>query len=171
MTDAVGRMRSLIQDLLGFARVGRAAASPQPVALAEVLRQAEQNVQSALEETGGELSWEADQTVPGHPGLLAQLLTNLISNAHKYGRAPFEVRVRAHGERVCIDVVDHGPGVPPGFQDQLFREFARADGAVTTGTGLGLYVVRTLARAQNGDITYAPLPEGGSVFTISLLAE
>jgi signal transduction histidine kinase len=112
-----------------------------------------------------------DRAVRADPLRFEQMLTNLISNAHKYGRAPFEVRVRAHGERVCIDVVDHGPGVPPGFQGQLFREFARADGAVTTGTGLGLYVVRTLARAQNGDITYAPLPEGGSVFTISLLAE
>ena len=111
-----------------------------------------------------------DRPVRADPLRLEQMLTNLLSNAHKYGRPPFEVRVRPGGEHVCLDVVDHGPGVPPEFRDQLFREFARADGAARSGTGLGLYVVRTLAHAQSGDIAYASLPEGGSVFTISLLA-
>ncbi len=112
-----------------------------------------------------------DRPVRADPLRFEQMLTNLISNAQKYGRAPFVVRVRPDGDRVCIDVVDHGDGVPQGFRDQLFREFSRADGAVATGTGLGLYVVSTLARAQDGDISYRPLPEGGSVFTISLLAD
>lgn len=112
-----------------------------------------------------------DRPVRADPLRFEQMLTNLISNAQKYGRAPYVLRVRPDGDRVAIDVVDHGPGVPPEFRDQLFREFARADGSVATGTGLGLYVVRTLARAQSGDISYAPLPEGGSVFTISLLAD
>ncbi len=112
-----------------------------------------------------------DRPVRADPLRFEQMLTNLISNAQKYGRAPYVVRVRPDGDRVSIDVVDHGDGVPQAFRDQLFREFSRADGAVATGTGLGLYVVRTLARAQSGDISYRPLPEGGSVFTISLLAD
>ena len=112
-----------------------------------------------------------DRPVRADPLRFEQMLTNLISNAQKYGKPPYVVRVRPDGDRVCIDVVDHGAGVPPEFRGQLFREFARADGAAATGTGLGLYVVRTLARAQSGDISYSPLPEGGSVFTIALLAD
>lgn len=113
-----------------------------------------------------------DRDVRADPLRLEQMLTNLVSNAHKYGAAPFCVRVRTGAEpgQVAIDVVDRGDGVPPEFRDQLFREFARAHGAVATGTGLGLYVVRTLAQAQSGSVVYAPGEDGGSVFTITLLA-
>ncbi len=58
---------------------------------------------------------------------------------------------------VAIDVTDGGDGVPEEFRDQLFREFTRAGGTVATGTGLGLYVVRSLAEAQGGTVTYSPL--------------
>ncbi len=121
-----------------------------------------------------DVAYEDTRAVRADPLRLEQMLTNLLSNAHKYGEAPYLVRVRPSTDdpaMVCIDVVDHGDGVPVEFRDHLFREFARAHGAVATGTGLGLYVVRTLAHAQQGDIAYAPGAEKGSVFTISLLAD
>jgi signal transduction histidine kinase/DNA-binding NarL/FixJ family response regulator len=124
--------------------------------------------------------WDVDvvvddeRPVRADPLRLEQMMTNLLSNAHKYGAAPYQVRIRPAGpeepDRVAIDVVDHGEGVPPEFASHLFSEYARADASVATGNGLGLYVVRTLAQAQNGSVSYAPLPGGGSVFTITLLA-
>ncbi|MCW2815993.1 MAG: ATP-binding region, ATPase domain protein [Nocardioides sp.] len=117
-----------------------------------------------------DVSIEDDRSVRADPLRLEQMLTNLLSNAHKYGAAPYGVRVRAEGTHVAIDVIDSGDGVPVEFHDQLFSEFARAHGAVATGTGLGLYVVRTLAQAQGGSVSYEPGDEGGSVFTIRLLA-
>ncbi len=123
--------------------------------------------------------WEVDvviddaRDVQADPLRLEQMLTNLLSNANKYGQAPFSVRVRAdeeNADRVSIDVIDHGEGVPSEFREHLFREFARAHGAVATGTGLGLYVVRTLAEAQQGSVSYADGEDGGSVFTITLPA-
>lgn len=121
-----------------------------------------------------DVTYDDTRAVRADPLRLEQMLTNLLSNAHKYGEAPYLVHVRpslADPGMVCIDVVDHGEGVPVEFRDHLFREFARAHGAVATGTGLGLYVVRTLAHAQQGDVSYAPGTEGGSVFTISLCAD
>ncbi|MBS43713.1 MAG: hypothetical protein CMH83_11250 [Nocardioides sp.] len=120
-----------------------------------------------------EVVLEEDRTVRADPLRLEQMLTNLLSNAAKYGAAPFQVHVRPAGEQgemVAIDVIDHGPGVPADFAPQLFNEFARAHGAVATGTGLGLYVVRSLALAQGGDVVHAPNPEGGAIFTITLHA-
>jgi len=119
-----------------------------------------------------ELVVEDERWVRGDPLRLEQALTNLLSNAHKYGRPP--VTVRVHGlddgtaDRVAIEVRDSGDGVPPEFRPQLFREFTRGRSAVATGTGLGLYVVRTLAEAQGGTISYAP-GRPGAVFTLSLV--
>jgi signal transduction histidine kinase len=104
---------------------------------------------------------------------LEQMLGNLVGNALKYGRAPFVVGVRPHSEDpklLAIDVTDAGDGVPEEFQDQLFREFTRAGGSVATGTGLGLYVVRSLAEAMGGSASYSASASGGACFTLALPA-
>ncbi len=109
--------------------------------------------------------------ISADPLRLEQMLTNLLRNAVKYGEPPIEVVLRP-AERdgwLCIDVIDHGTGVPPAFQQRLFTEFARADAAGRVhGTGLGLFVVRTLAEGQHGSVGYAPGEGGGAVFTIAL---
>jgi signal transduction histidine kinase/CheY-like chemotaxis protein len=114
-----------------------------------------------------------ERKVFADPLRLEQMLGNLVGNALKYGRAPFVVGVRRdpeHEHLVAIDVTDSGDGVPAEFQDQLFREFTRAGGSVATGTGLGLYVVRSLAEAQGGHVSYTPSASGGACFTLSLPA-
>ena len=104
---------------------------------------------------------------------LEQMIGNLLCNADKYGQPPIVMRTRPsadHPELLCIDVQDNGPGVSAEFQVQLFREFSRASGTVVAGTGLGLYVVRSLAEAQGGSVSYATAPDGGAVFTLTLQA-
>lgn len=116
---------------------------------------------------------EDDRQVLADPMRLEQMLSNLVGNALKYGSAPYVVRVEADPDDealVQIVVIDSGEGVPEDFRDQLFREFSRPSGAVATGTGLGLYVVRCLAEAQGGSVGYSPGPTGGAVFTLTLPA-
>ncbi|MCW2752892.1 MAG: ATP-binding region, ATPase domain protein [Marmoricola sp.] len=111
--------------------------------------------------------------VTADPLRLEQMLGNLLANAHKYGRPPVTVLVRASGDHeqfVCIDVNDSGFGVPVEFRPHLFREFSRASGTASAGTGLGLHVVRTLAQAQGGSVMYSSGPSGGATFSITLPA-
>jgi signal transduction histidine kinase len=114
---------------------------------------------------------EDDRQVLADPIRLEQMLANLVGNALKYGRAPYVVRVEpdpADHARLRIAVIDSGEGVPEDFRDQLFQEFSRPSGSVPTGTGLGLYVVRSLAQAHGGSVSYQPGPTGGAVFTLTL---
>ncbi len=97
-----------------------------------------------------------------------QMLSNLLTNAHKYGAAPYLVRVTSQGSQVRIDVEDSGSGVPEAFRRRLFTEYARAPGTTARGTGLGLFVVRALAEAQGGSVGYSPREPHGSVFTLRL---
>ena len=83
---------------------------------------------------------------------LAQIVDNLVANAVAYGRSPIRVSARQVGDEVEVTVRDDGPGVPPELRGRLFERFASRGGH---GTGLGLHIVRELARAQGGDATYA----------------
>jgi signal transduction histidine kinase/DNA-binding NarL/FixJ family response regulator len=160
---------SITADLLTAAQIQRGA-----LRLDMQLVDARAAVDAALSDGyDATVTVEDDRLVRADPLRLAQMFTNLLGNAVKYGAAPYSVVVRpddTREDRVCIDVVDHGPGVPAEFGARLFTEFARADDAVARGTGLGLYVVRTLAEAQKGSASYRPGEDGGSVFTITLLA-
>lgn len=103
---------------------------------------------------------------------LSQMLGNLVSNAVRYARRHIVLAAVRVGERVLITVTDDGPGVPAEVVPTLFTRFshagaaARPDGA---GTGLGLYIVRTLATANNGSVLHTPR-DSGTCFTIVLPA-
>jgi signal transduction histidine kinase len=113
---------------------------------------------------------ESPSHVLTDPLRFQQMLSNLLSNARKYGEPPFLVRVTSQGTQVSIDVEDNGPGVPAEFSPRLFQEYSRAPGNTARGTGLGLFVVRALAEAQGGSVSYAAREPQGSVFTLRLPA-
>jgi signal transduction histidine kinase len=105
------------------------------------------------------------------PDHLDQVVSNLLSNADKYGGGAVRLVAEPVGEdRVAVSVVDEGAGVPPEFRDQLFQRFSRDPGAVqrAAGTGLGLYITRALARANAGDVTHRDHDPTGSVFTLTV---
>ena len=98
------------------------------------------------------------------------MLSNLLSNARKYGAPPFLVRITSQGTQVSIDVEDNGPGFPRSSARACSRSTPGPPGTTARGTGLGLFVVRALAEAQGGSVTYARGEPKGSVFTLRLPA-
>ena len=104
------------------------------------------------------------------------MLTNLLDNAVKFSPAGDEVRVSAFQQdsRVRIEVADHGPGIPADQQRLIFEKFGRGHSAgspVTPGTGLGLFIARSIAEAHGGSLELQSAPEQGATFALSLPAE
>jgi signal transduction histidine kinase len=104
---------------------------------------------------------------------LEQVLTNLITNALKYGVGhPVDLHVTSAGGSARWSIRDHGIGIAP---EDLERIFGRFERAVSTrqygGLGLGLYISREIARAFGGDIHVESQPGAGAVFTLELPRE
>ena len=103
------------------------------------------------------------------PVATRQILTNLLGNAVKFTAAgtSIEVTLRCGDGRCEVRVADHGPGVPPAREDELFGRFSRL-GATARGLGLGLHLSRELARRQGGDLVHERTPGGGATFVVVL---
>jgi two-component system, OmpR family, sensor kinase len=102
---------------------------------------------------------------------LRQVLMNLVENAVKYSRTGDEVEVRAWAEngRVLVSVRDRGPGIPREQHGLIFEKFGRTNvGGGKPGTGLGLFISRSIAEAHGGTITVRSVPGQGATFTLEL---
>lgn len=115
----------------------------------------------------------AGRMVWADPDRIGQVLRNLLSNAARYSPAgaPIELRAVPDGERVRIEVADHGPGIRPEDAARIFEKFERGrgpKGRKIAGVGLGLYLSRRIVRSHGAELTVGPAPEGGSVFAFEL---
>jgi signal transduction histidine kinase len=108
-------------------------------------------------------------TVRGDPRLLRRMIRNLLENAKRHGAPPIEVFVsRARGVAE-LRISDQGPGIPEAEHEDVFRPFHRFAGARdSAGAGLGLALVRQIARRHGGDARYVGREPSGSCFVVSL---
>ena len=105
--------------------------------------------------------------VCGDPMLLRRMIRNLVENAHLHGEPPIEVTVARKDDRAVLNVLDHGPVIAEDARERLFSAFYRIPGrGGAKGSGLGLALVRQIARRHGGDVAYDP--ERGSSFTVTL---
>jgi signal transduction histidine kinase len=104
---------------------------------------------------------------------LEQVVTNLISNAIKYGMGkPIALSLETAGDRVRIRVSDVGMGIPRADHSRVFQAFERLPTAERVGgLGLGLYIGRQIALAHGGTLTVDSVPSAGSTFTLDLPRE
>lgn len=107
--------------------------------------------------------------VNGEARLLRRLLRNLLENARRHGAPPTRMQVRRVGGQAEITVQDDGPGVPPADQDRIFEPFYRSSNVRdSTGTGLGLALVRQIARRHGGEVRCEAVRGGTSRFVVTL---
>jgi signal transduction histidine kinase len=114
--------------------------------------------------------------IHGDPRLLRRLLRNLLENARRHGAPPTQVRVAREGAVGVLTVWDSGLGPQPEEYERIFTPFyRRSDGRSgnrdSIGTGLGLALVRQIARRHGGDARCAPMADGRASFVVTLAAQ
>jgi len=108
-------------------------------------------------------------TVHGDPALLRRMIRNLVSNAQLHGQPPIEVTVDRQDDQAILSVTDHGPVISESARERLFSMFYRIPGrSGPKGSGLGLALVKQIARRHGGDVVYDAAR--GSCFTVTLPA-
>jgi len=108
-------------------------------------------------------------TVHGDPALLRRMIRNLVSNAQLHGQPPIEVTVDRQDDQAILRVTDHGPVISESARERLFSMFYRIPGrSGPKGSGLGLALVKQIARRHGGDVVYDAAR--GSCFTVTLPA-
>jgi signal transduction histidine kinase len=172
------RLAELISDVLDTSRIeaGTFSFRFRDVDLVQLVHDVVATAQLGQDEVL--LRANVDDLLPeirGDAERLRQVLTNLVDNAIKYSPAGSEVEVRAYQEdgRVRIDVRDRGPGIAKEDQKLIFEKFGRVTGAGATrpGTGLGLFIARSIAEAHGGVLEVQSVPEQGATFTLELPAQ
>ncbi|WP_159838720.1 sensor histidine kinase [Nocardia sp. CY41] len=176
--ESVDQLTALVGNLLDSSRLAVGVVTPQlrRVYLDEAVHRALVSVgmgarglrRAAVDRVRVEVD---DVSVRADSGLLERVLANLIDNALRHAPRAGTVRITAEraGDRVAIAVVDTGPGVPHGTEEQLFEPFQRlGDRDNTTGVGLGLSVVRGFVEAMGGTVHAEPTPGGGLTVLVDL---
>ncbi len=155
MQSSAQQLQRLLGDLLTTARLQAASLelNLRDHDLAEVLAPALQQLRRTHAGSTIEDELPEGLRVVVDPDRLGQILDNLVGNAVVHGRDPIRVVAKHQGDHALLVVSDAGDGVPAELRDRLFDRFATRTGG--HGTGLGLHIVRELARAQGGDATYA----------------
>jgi signal transduction histidine kinase len=171
--DETARLSALVGDVLDTSRIeaGTFGYHFTDVDLADVVRDSVAAAEIGQDEV--KLTTDVPTALPGVRGdaeRLRQLVDNLISNAIKYSDSGGEVHVDACADdgHVVVRVRDHGPGIDPAQQAQIFEKFGRAAGPAKPGTGLGLFLSRSFAEAHGGSLDVESEPGAGSVFTLRL---
>jgi two-component system osmolarity sensor histidine kinase EnvZ len=160
LSDDVSDMERMIEGYLAFAR-GEGDEDPIPADLSEILEDVAAGARR--DNANVEVTWQGDMNVQLRPLAIKRCLTNLVSNALRYGTM---VQLQAVRGRTSVEITieDNGPGIPPDKYEDVFRPFFRLDesrNVDTGGVGLGLTIARDVARSHGGDVALAPSALGG----------
>jgi two-component system phosphate regulon sensor histidine kinase PhoR len=177
------RMTGLIEELMSLSRIAadRYRAPSDVVDLAQLVREVADECSELARRHGGEIELALEDGLPaisGDRGQLAQLLTNLIGNALRYGCGPTSKRVvvsvARHGADLRLTVRDFGEGIAAQHLPRLTERFYRVDPARSRdggGTGLGLAIVKHIVERHRGTLAIRSTPSQGTEVLVTLPAE
>jgi signal transduction histidine kinase len=171
--DETSRLASLIADVLDTSRIEAGTFSFRfaDVDLASIVRDTVASASIGQDEVPIEADVGRVDFVRGDAERLRQVVANLVDNAVKYSPVGTPVRLRL-GQidgAVIVAVSDNGPGIPPEDQSLIFEKFGRAAGGGSKpGTGLGLFIARSIAEAHGGTLDVSSIPGRGATFTLSV---
>jgi signal transduction histidine kinase len=168
------RLNELVSDVLDTSRIeaGSFTYSFADVDLGELVQESAAAAESGQDEV--RITSKVHRPLPlvrGDRERLRQVLTNLLDNAVKYSPSGGEVEVDALAEngRINVEVRDRGPGVAPEHHAFIFEKFGRVSGEqAKPGTGLGLFIARSIAEAHGGSLVVHSRPGNGAIFTLAL---
>ncbi len=175
----------LVSDLVDISRIDADKLAlrlhPEPCDLATVVREVLEVQRRVISSRAIHLRISTGKAVPviADVDRVAQVLTNYLSNAHKYSppERPIEVSLYVKEGIVRVSVRDEGPGLPPNEQERVWERFYRAEGIENQGSsgiglGLGLYISRMIIEQHHGQVGVESAPDKGSAFWFTLpLAE
>ncbi|MEZ4361913.1 MAG: sensor histidine kinase KdpD [Kofleriaceae bacterium] len=173
IVDQAERLERLVANLLDMTRLesGGLGLRRDWVPLDEMIGSALTRLESRLGARPVTVAIAADvPLVNVDPVLFEQVFVNLLENAEKYTPAgtPIAITARCDGERVEIEVVDHGPGLPPGAEARVFEKFYRGPHLGVAGAGLGLPICKGIVEAHGGTMRAETRATQGAAFCISI---
>ncbi|WP_159500372.1 HAMP domain-containing sensor histidine kinase [Microbacterium sp. 18062] len=167
--DELARMGTLVQDLAAAASLhGPAPITVRPVDVADLV---EQIVRKASGIAGAEVVTGAiaEGVVPLDAARITQAMLQLVQNAVTHGGGRIAIGSVLVDGMLQLRARDHGPGVPDAMKEVVFERFQRGeDTGGRAGSGLGLNIVRVIARAHGGDVRVEDAVGGGAVFILSV---
>ncbi len=173
------QLKELINKLLNIARIERGDMEIfiEKLNLSKLVEENVEQHQPVAAQKQQVLTYDSNAKgtvyVPADTASIVEVLNNLIGNALKYNGKNGKIRVSltVGAEQVRVEVADNGPGVPDELRDKLFTKFYRAERSLiagTRGTGLGLFISKTIIELQKGTIGIEPDQGKGSVFYFTL---
>ena len=171
IAEGVGRMESLLNDLLAYSQLGAAEKRLGRVDINGLVREVLADLHSAIEETGADIVVDPLPVVVGHSAQLSQLFQNLLSNAIKYRSAdPPQIRIRADEDSShwTFRVADNGIGIASRYHKTVFGVFKRLHGKGVPGTGIGLAICAKVVDRHGGRIWVESEQGRGSEFIFTI---
>jgi signal transduction histidine kinase len=168
------RLSKMINDLLNVSLIttGKFELETEKVDLSQLVKDVADRFADRAEREGSPINVKASEPVVGEWDKLRidQAITNLISNAIKYGdEQPIDIHVSKLNDVAKVTVTDYGIGIPANHQVKIFERFERAvPNHSYKGLGVGLYITQHIVTTHHGRITLKSKPNSGSTFTIEL---